>query len=335
MRIAILLGCIAAMLLPASIHARQGAPIDPAVAHANALRSGPIDYREGWYGSGDTRLHYVEAGRGPLVILYHGFPSFWYSWYDQMELLKTRYRVVAVDGPGANLSGKPADLAPYRVAALARQLDGLARHLNGKRRFVLVGHDWGAALAFAYAQAYPQRLRGVAGVSAPPYNLFLDLVRTDQEQQARSAYMPMFHTLTLDTIRARGIAPQIFNASYQSLIASGALTEAEVALFRNVLSDPATIHGGMNWYRANVPPFGAISDADYWPERDLRLTVPALLIWGEEDRTFVPAFIDRFQAAVPTAAVVRVKGVNHWATMEANPATNRALLAFVDEVTAR
>jgi epoxide hydrolase 4 len=335
MRFLMILALAAAALLPLPLSAWPSPPTDPAVTHANAIRTGPIGYREGYYGSGDTRLHYVEAGRGPLVILYHGFPSFWYSWFDQMELLKTRYRVVAVDGLGANLSGKPTNLAPYRVATLARQLDGIARHVGGKGRFVLIGHDWGAALAFAYAQAYPQRLRGVAGISAPPYNLFLDLVRTDREQQARSAYMPMFHTLTLDAIRARGIAPQIFTASYQTLIASGALTEAEVALFRNVLSDPETIHGGMNWYRANVPPFGAISDADYWPQRALHLTVPALLIWGEEDRTFVPAFMGRFQAAVPMATVVRVKGVNHWATMEADPATNRALLTFVDKVTAR
>ncbi|MBA4747376.1 MAG: alpha/beta hydrolase [Sphingopyxis sp.] len=321
---------IVALILPAV--AISGDAPDPAVNHANKVRKGPIAYREGYYGSGDTRLHYVEAGRGPLVILYHGFPSFWYSWFDQMEALKGNYRVVAVDGLGANLSGKPTGLAPYRVAALARQLDRLARHLNGKQRFTLVGHDWGAALAFAYAQAYPQRLRGVAGVSAPPFNLFLDLVANDPEQQARSAYMPRFRALTLDDIKTRGLAPTIFQASYQSLITSGELTPAEGELFRIVLSDPVALDGGMMWYRANVPPFAEIGADDYWPARAVTLPMPTLLIWGNADKTFVPGFIDRFRAAVPHAEVVRLDGVNHWATMEADSGTTEALAAFVARV---
>ena len=325
----LILTLIACVMLTMPAAARER---DPAVAHANAVKTGPIGYRQGWFGRGDTRLHYVEAGRGPLVILYHGFPSFWYSWFDQMEVLKTRYRVVAVDGLGANLSGKPANLKPYRVAALAQQLDGLARHVNGQRRFTLVGHDWGAALAFAYAQAYPQRLHGVAGISAPPFNLFLDLVRGDAEQQTRSGYMQAFRALTLADITARGVAPQIFDASYHNLIASGALTTAEANLFRTVLSDPATINGGINWYRANIPAFADIGNGDYWPARDVRLTLPTLLIWGNADRTFVPGFIDRFQAAAPHAQVVRVDGVNHWATIEADPTTTKALAAFVDRV---
>jgi epoxide hydrolase 4 len=307
-------------------------PQDPAVAYANNIKTGAIGYKQGWYGRGDTQLHYVEAGRGPLVILYHGFPSFWYSWFDQMEVLKSRYRVVAVDGLGANLSGKPAALAPYRVEALAKQLDRLARHLDGKRRFTLVGHDWGAALAFAYAQAYPKRLNGVAGVSAPPFNLFLNLVQRDSEQQARSTYMQLFRSLTLADINSRGVAPQIFESSYRSLIASGALTAAEGALFRAILSDPATMDGGMNWYRANIPPFTEIGEKDYWPARDVNLPMPTLLIWGEADRTFVPGFIDRFQTAAPHARVVRIDGVNHWATMEADPRTTAALVTFVDQL---
>jgi epoxide hydrolase 4 len=332
MRLWTTLIAMAVLQLALPAFARDARPVDPAVTHANNIRSGPIAYREGWYGKGETRLHYVEAGRGPLVILYHGFPSFWYSWFDQMEALKGQYRVVAVDGLGANLSGKPTDPAPYRVAALAQQLDGLARHLNGKRRFTLVGHDWGAALAFAYAQAYPHRLHGVAGISAPPFNLFLDTVANDPDQQARSGYMQLFRTLTLADIRTRALAPTLFQRAYDSLIASGALSPEEAELFRTVLSDPVTLDGGMMWYRANVPPFADIGADDYWPARTVKLPMPTLLIWGNADRTFVSSFIDQFQAAVPHAQVARIDGVNHWATMEADPGTTQALVAFVGRV---
>ena len=97
---------------------------DPAVVHANAVRAGGAEYEEGWFGSGDQRLHYVAAGSGPLIIFYHGFPSFWFSWFDQMEALKGRYRVVAVDGLGAGLSAKPADQSAYRIARLAIAVPG-------------------------------------------------------------------------------------------------------------------------------------------------------------------------------------------------------------------
>jgi pimeloyl-ACP methyl ester carboxylesterase len=304
------------------------AKADPAVVHANANRAGPIAYKEGWYGTGPSRLHYVEAGAGPLVILYHGFPSFWYSWFDQMEMLKSRYRVVAVDALGAGGSAKPDALEPYRVERLAAQLDGLARHLQ-RGRFVLIGHDWGAALAFAYAQAYPDRLNAVIGMSAPSFNVFLDLVGSDPDQQRRSQYMRLFGTLTLQDIRQRGIAARIAQDSYKDLIASGALTAAEGQLFRTALADPETMNGGMNWYRANIPPFDRIASTDRWPADGRGIKVPALLITGDADQTFVPAFTQRMRQQTAGLQVVSLPGVGHWTSMQAPAAANAAILRFL------
>lgn len=319
------------LFAPDNVRATATESIDPAVKHANSKRAGPIGYQEDYFGKGDSRLHYVEAGQGPLVILYHGFPSFWYSWFDQMEALKGNYRVVAVDALGAGRSAKPESLEPYRVANLAAQLDALARHLNGKRRFVLVGHDWGAALAFAYAQAYPKRLHAVIGMSAPSYNQFLDLVRDSAEQQKRSTYMQVFRSVTLDAIRTRKLPEQIWQQSYGSLIARGDLTREEGELFRTALSDPLVINGGMNWYRANMPPVDEISSATYWPANNAPIRIPALLIWGEADGTFLPEFIDKFPAYAPKARVVRLPGINHWTPMEKPDAANAAIHAFVQK----
>ena len=112
---------------------------DPAVQYANQIRKGAIAYREGYVGDGYNRLHYVEAGNGPLIIFYHGFPSFWYCWFNQMEVLKTQYRVIAIDGLGAGLSAKPDTSDAYKVKNLAAQLDEFARHINGRKRFILIG----------------------------------------------------------------------------------------------------------------------------------------------------------------------------------------------------
>jgi pimeloyl-ACP methyl ester carboxylesterase len=320
---------LALLLLALPSWAKTSPVPDPAVTYANAAKSGTSGYREGYFGKGDDRLHYVETGKGPLVILYHGFPSFWYSWFDQMEALKASYRVVAVDGLGAGLSAKPVDLEPYRVERLVAQIDALARHLNGRKRFTLIGHDWGAALAYAYAQGYPDRLHAVVGMSAPPYNQFLDLVRSNAEQQKRSVYMQIFRTVTLDAIKERQLTEQIWQQSYGALIARGDLTAEEGALFRTALSDPLAINGGMNWYRANMLPISDIVPDIYWPSQNARIKVPALLIWGEADRTFVADFIDNFPGYAPKAEIVRLPGVNHWTPMEQPQQSNDAIAAFL------
>ncbi len=99
---------------------------DAAVAYANRVTRTGFAYREGFFEHEGMRAHYVEAGEGDLVILFHGFPSFWFSFFDQMEALKLHYRVVAVDGLGAGLSDKPGGRALYTVEVLAAQLDAVA-----------------------------------------------------------------------------------------------------------------------------------------------------------------------------------------------------------------
>ena len=143
----------------------MAAATDPAVIHANRVGSHP--YTEGFIGKGDDRIHYVSTGEGPTVILVHGFPSFWYAWFDQMEAFGACRRMIAIDAPGAGLSGRPARDADYRVPRLARQLDRTIAALAPGRKITLVGHDWGGALVWSYAQWKPQRIDRHAVFSAP------------------------------------------------------------------------------------------------------------------------------------------------------------------------
>ena len=302
---------------------------DPAVEHANQIRKGNIAYWEGYVGDGDSRLHYVEAGKGPLIIFYHGFPSFWYCWFNQMELLKTRYRVVAVDGLGAGLSANPDVLDAYKVENLAAQLGAFAYAIGGSKRFTLIGHDWGAALSFAYAQAYPERLNGVIGMSAPPYNLFLDLVRTSPEQQARSQYMQTFLGLTLDEIANTGLPNSIWQGAYGELISTGMLSAQEGEMFRVALANSKAIHGGMNWYRANLADFADIDPSLQWPASPNKIEVPSMLIWGDSDTTFVQEFLTQISSYAPDISVVRIPDVGHWTSMEKPETANAAIEKFV------
>src|SRR4051812_49293059 len=103
-----------------------------------------------------VRLHYAEAGSGPLVVLLHGFPEFWYSWHHQIPVLASAgFRVIAPDLRGYNLSDKPPGIASYQVPLLLDDVAGLIRH-GGAERAVVVGHDWGGAIAWKFAQQRPE-----------------------------------------------------------------------------------------------------------------------------------------------------------------------------------
>jgi pimeloyl-ACP methyl ester carboxylesterase len=290
-------------------------------------------FRDGYYESGGLKLHYVEggqpAGTAPLILFYHGFPSFWYSFHLQMEHFAKDFHVVAVDGPGANLSDQPGELEPYKVVNLAAQIDGLARHLIKDAPFYLVGHDWGGALSWAFAQGYPQRLKKVVVLSAPPVNQLLHLLRTDEVQAERSSYMYAMRSGKLHAAMTANNNQQVCEAICTGLRRHPHYTEAMEAEFRKGLSVPGAIDAGINWYRANVPPISDISDTDAWPSHTASTDVPALLIWGEDDDTFVASFIDDLPQYATNLTVCRFAGVGHSPMLEQPAETNAAIREFI------
>src|SRR5882672_11288747 len=113
------------------------------------------------------RLHYAEAGSGNnLVILLHGFPEFWYSWRHQLEVLGKNYHVIAPDMRGYNLSDKPTEVEEYRIDRLVADVVSLIDHF-GVTQAAVVGHDWGAAVAWVVAQKHPERVSKLAVLQVP------------------------------------------------------------------------------------------------------------------------------------------------------------------------
>lgn len=300
---------------------------DPAVIHANSIGSRP--YTEGFIGKGDDRIHYVATGEGPPVILVHGFPSFWYVWFDQMEAFGACRRMIAIDAPGAGLSGRPARDAQYRVDRLARQLDRAITALAPGEKVTLVGHDWGGALAWSYAQWKPRRLERLAIFSAPPFDLFLDMLADDPAQRAASAYVPRLQALNRESIERLNVPSTLFETAYGRAIAEGVLTTEEGELFRGALSSPAAIDAGIAWYRANIPPFDAVRPRSGWPGRSGPITMPVLLIEGSEDKTFAPTLAMRARAKASNLTSAMLPGVGHWTPFEEPQAANALLGAFL------
>jgi pimeloyl-ACP methyl ester carboxylesterase len=153
------------------------------------------------------RLHYVEAGTGPLVLLLHGFPEFWGSWRHQIPALADAgFRVLAPDLRGYNLSSKPAGVESYRVAELVGDVVGLIRHA-GEERATVVGHDWGGAIAWATAMRRGERIHRLIILNAPHPAAYLRELRRPG-QLLRSWYVFFFQLPLLPEclVRARDYA---------------------------------------------------------------------------------------------------------------------------------
>src|SRR3982074_2512765 len=119
-----------------------------------------------------VRLHVVSAGKGPLILFLHGFPEFWYEWKNQLTEFGKDHHAVAPDLRGYNVSDKPVDLDQYRVSVLVEDIKALADHYSHHKKFVLVAHDWGGAVAWAFAIAHPDYLEKLVIINAPHPGVF-------------------------------------------------------------------------------------------------------------------------------------------------------------------
>lgn len=302
---------------------------DASVIHANTIRASDHTYREAYFEYQERRLHYVEAGKGDVILFIHGFPSYWYSFIRQMDALKSNYRVVAIDGLGAGRSDAPHDIDAYKLEAMTAHIDALIDHL-GADKIHIVGHDWGAAFALGFAQRYPERVHTVTGLSAPPQSVILELLEASAAQRETFAYIERFKKANPLLLLATGIERRIWEGAYEPLVTDKKLSEAEGQLFRDATGNPKRINAHINWYRANIPSPEAIKTNDYWPSRSARITVPALFIWGNEDWIISTEAIDEIQSISDDIVMLPLEGVGHWPQIEqADQVTSsiRALLS--------
>jgi pimeloyl-ACP methyl ester carboxylesterase len=269
---------------------------------------------------GGIRLHYVEAGEGPLVVLLHGFPEFWYEWRHQIPALAAAgFRVVAPDMRGYNLSDKPEGVERYRVELLVEDVAGLVRHLGAERAHV-VGHDWGGVVAWYFAMLRPALLDRLVVLNAPhPAAFAREIVKPDQ--MLRSAYAGFFQLPAVPELALRAGDFALLERVLRTEPARpGAFTDADVERYKEAFAQPGALTASLNYYRAfarqDRPEVRAIA-------------APTLLVWGEKDPHLVVRLTEGLEEWVPGIRVERIPEASHWVAADEPERVNRLLAGFL------
>ena len=270
------------------------------------------------------KLHYVEQGKGELILFLHGFPEFWYEWKDLLPEFAKDHHAVAPDMRGYNLSDKPEAVEQYRVPVIVEDIRALAVKLKA-REFVLVGHDWGGVIAWAFAAAHPEMLSKLIIVNAPHPTVFARELANNPAQQKASAYFNLFNSP-----QAEKVLGQNDFANLQGLMkpwASAADLKEYVANWSRGLS------GGLNYYRAarlRSPVSGSTTPTDNVLPQMKPIETPTLVIWGEKDTALLTGNLNGLDEYVKNLSISRVPDGTHWVIHEKTAEVIHQMREFLD-----
>jgi pimeloyl-ACP methyl ester carboxylesterase len=283
-----------------------------------ALASDPNWGVEGSANSSGVKIHYVTQGTGPLAVLIHGIPGFWYDWRYQMPALAQHFQVVAIDQRGFNLSDQPEGVENYAIDKLVSDVDAVIS-LFGRQQATLIGHDSGGWISWHYAMGHPDKTDRLVVLNLPhPQCLERELANNPRQHQA-SDYARQFQQLPVGgrTLVHEGVTYQLTPELY----ACGFKDEKPKylqALRRT------SIDGMINFYKANYPrpPF---EQQTYPPVK-----CPVLMIHGLNDMWLIPEGLnDTWRYLEKELTLVTVPNAGHWVHHDAAELVTRRLVGWL------
>ncbi|MEC9147579.1 MAG: alpha/beta hydrolase [Planctomycetota bacterium] len=267
--------------------------------------------KHGYAQSGDVKIHYVTKGEGPLLVMIHGFPDYWYTWREQIPALSEHFQVVAMDQRGYNLSGKPEGLARYQMEELVQDVEAVIKHF-GKKKAIVVGHDWGGAVAWSFATAKPQMIDHLVILNLPHFNGLQRELANNPEQRRASAYAREFQKEdAASRLTAEGLTFWIKDSE-----AKAKYLEA----FKR-----SSLEGMLNYYKANYPrpPY------DETPEMP-PVDCSVLMIHGLKDTALLPgALNDTWKWVKRDLTLVTLPEAGHFVQQDAGPKVTQTLLTWL------
>jgi pimeloyl-ACP methyl ester carboxylesterase len=264
-------------------------------------------------------LHCIEAGPedGPLVILLHGFPEFWWGWRYQIgPLADAGFRVLVPDQRGYNLSDKPEGRRAYDLDILAKDVIGLADAL-GSQSFSLVGHDWGGLVAWWTASRHPDRVSKLVVLNAPHPNVAGAYMRSHPSQMVKSLYVGFFQLpFVPETMLSTGDYRSLKDALRRTS-RPGTFSDEDIAHYEKAWSQPGALTAMLNWYRA-LPFKPDMTDAT--------VSAPTLVIWGSQDRFLEKGLAEASLSLSENGSIRWVENATHWVQHEEPEAVNAAMV---------
>jgi epoxide hydrolase 4 len=272
--------------------------------------------------NGDVGLHAVAAGPedGPVVVLLHGFPEFWYSWHRQIEpLAAAGFRVIVPDQRGYNLSSKPFGVSSYAMTELVSDVIAIVDQLGQEKTF-LVGHDWGAAVAWGAALLHPQRIAKLIVLNVPHPSVMRKFLSTSPRQFLRSWYMFFFQLPWLPEALFSAFNYHIGARSLLRSSRPGTFSAEDLVQYRFAWSQPGALTAMINWYRALFRTRAKLSDKT--------VRVPTRILWGERDDFLLTEMAHESLRYCTSAELFTFANATHWLQHEEPARVSELLIDF-------
>ncbi|MDZ4671318.1 MAG: alpha/beta hydrolase [Phototrophicales bacterium] len=268
-------------------------------------------------------MNVMVAGnpQGKPVILLHGFPEFWYGWRNQIQpLVDAGYYVWIPDQRGYNLTDKPPDLSDYRMDELVLDIVGLLR-ATGHEKVNIVGHDWGAMVAWWLALRHPEYIEKLVIMNVPHPQVFEKFIRGDVRQIAKSMYAVFFQLPFLPENLFSVVGSRIMLRFLKFNSKKGSFTDADLTEYKQAWAHKGALTAMLNWYRAYVRQSPA-------PPTDWQIKPPTLMLWGKHDLYLSHRMA---QPSIDLCADGRSEllDATHWVQHDKADEVNRLLLEFL------
>ena len=283
-------------------------------------------FRHEFVSANGIRFHVVTAGEGPLVVLLHGFPQFWYAWRHQIPALATRFRVAVPDLRGYGQTEKPPRVSDYKLDTLSQDVAELI-HALGEKKAHIVAHDWGGAIAWDVAMRRPEVLDRLAVLNCPHPGVFGKVLRSSFSQLRKSWYMFFFQIPWLPEAIVR-MNPRRASENFFRGMAfrKEAFSDEDLDRFAEAFMVPGALTASINYYRAMFRNIGEMRAIE--KEMDSKkIPAPTLLVWAENDIALGKELTYGMERLFSSSFRIQyVPNCSHWVNEEQPDLVNRLLL---------